>query len=222
MANRISLYKFVSDMSIKEISNALIDMRYTENKQSGFMLVKVNSDLIAAKHVTEVLTEREVISPFGDVELDVIKEYLINEFEIHGNILKIKDATKSLSTLRNDLSKALKYRCSISFPHINLNSISENISAINSEAYVTSVEVLSRNLMQKTSVKMIISGNEDIISKMKSTFGNADFDIRRLTLTIPYEGKAEISYRGGIKVSDTSMKMEFYNKLLAKFIESDI
>ncbi|EKO3425660.1 hypothetical protein NTK89_001650 [Vibrio fluvialis] len=219
MTKRISLYKFNSSMNVEEISDAMINMRYTENKSSGFMLVKVNNGLIVAKHVNEIIVEREVVSPFGDVEVDVVKDYLINEFEIRGNLLKVIDATKNLSSLRNDLSKALSYKCSISFPNINLNELAKVITQDNEDVSIVSIDAFSRDIIPQTTIKMSMSSNRDLLTKMKNKFGDSTFEIRRLTLNIRNKGKIEISYRGGIKVLESENELNFYHEELSRFLK---
>ncbi|WP_413112601.1 hypothetical protein [Thaumasiovibrio sp. DFM-14] len=219
MASRISLFKFQVDMSTKEIANSLIKMRYSLEKSSGFIIKKVQNDRIFAKHVTEVMTERSVTSPYGEVEVSFIKDYLVNEFELSKGVLKINDATKSLSKLRSDLSSSLQYRCSISSLNLDLKRIAEEAMNEPSTINITSVDIVTYDLLPQSTSKMSIASNQCIMQKIAEHFSEKSFEINRLCIETDF-GKAEISKKGNIKLYQTDLAPKLFDIIQAKFLDS--
>lgn len=219
MGSRISLFEFQVDMSIDEIASSLINMRYALGKSSGFILKKVQGDRIFAKHVTEVMSERSITSPYGDVEVSHIKDYLVNEFELSKGMLKINDATKSLSKLRSDLSSSLQYRCSISSLNLDLKRIAEEVAMEQGTINITSVDIVTYDFLPQSTSKMSIASNRCVMQKVLTHFGDKSFEVKKLGIETDF-GKAEITQTGNIKLHETDIAAQLYDVIQAKFLDS--
>ncbi|MDW1798964.1 hypothetical protein [Vibrio sp. Vb2201] len=219
MGSRISLFEFQVDMSIEDVANSLINMRYTIGKSSGFILKKVQRDRIFAKHVTEVMSERSVTSPYGDVEVSLIKDYLVNEFELSQGMLKINDATKSLAKLRSDLSSSLQYQCSISSLNLDLKRIAEEIAMEQSTINITSVDIVTYDLLPNSTSKMSITSNQCVMEKVLKHFCDKSFEVKKLGIETDL-GKAEITQKGNVKIHETDKASKLFDVVQAKFLAS--
>lgn len=222
MISRISLLSFKTNLSLGSITEALINMRYTQGKHSGFILLKSNSQKVIAKHVTEITYEREIKTPNGDVEIELLKDYLVNEFEIQNGLLIIRNSTKSLSKFRNDLIKALEFNCIIKSPNIDLYNIIENDPDFTKGMSITSIDVFTQSLMSNTSIKMTINGNGNLIHKMIDFFNGQPFTVKKVTLSDNSAGNIEISQKGNIKINSKNDDISFYKEFISKHIENII
>ncbi|MHA2814844.1 hypothetical protein [Vibrio campbellii] len=218
MVSRISLFEFQIDMSIDEIASSLINMRYAAGKSSGFILKKVQADRIFAKHVTEVISERSITNPYGEVEVSVVKDYLVNEFELSKGMLKVNDATKSLSKLRSDLSSGLQYQCSISSLNLNLKRIAEEIMIEQGDFNITSVDIVTYDLLPQSTSKMSIASNQCVMQKILKHFHDKSFEVKKLGIETDF-GKAEITQKGNIKLHETNISTKLFELIQAKFID---
>lgn len=206
-------------MSFKDIALSLIDMRYAPGKSSGFILSKVQDDIIFARHVTETLTETTITSPYGDIEVFHVKDYLVNEFELSDGLLKVNDATKSLAKLRQDLSKATNYRNSISSISLDLMKVSRYLSERKDDIRITSMDVVTYGLIPQSTVKMSIESNRCVMEKASKHLGDQPFEVRKLGIESE-AGKAEISHRGNIKISGTDFYSDYFHRVLEKVISN--
>lgn len=217
MTSRVSLFEFKVDMSIEDIASSLIDMRYVLGKSSGFILTKVQGDRILAKHVTEVISERSVTNPYGDIETSRVKDYLVNEFELRNGLLKITEATKSLAKLRSDLSTSLNYRCSISHLNLDLKRIAEDISMNQDNINITSMDVVTYDLVPQSTVKISIASNRCVMRKTLDHFGERSFEVRKLGIEMD-SGKVEISQKGNIKIHESNSNGNLFQVIQDRFL----
>jgi hypothetical protein len=222
MTHRISLYTFKTDKSIRYIVDALTKMRYTENKPSGFMLLKVSTNTISAKHVTRIVSEREVLTPFGETQIEKNIDYFLNEFEIDGGILKVKNSSKNMSVFRSDLLRSMDHECSIAFPRLDLHELANQVSESDSESSITNLEISSTNLLTQATVKMSVSGNNDILSQVKLLFKGMEFNIKKLNINVKGKGDVEISHRGNIKINELDIDASLYQRIVMNHIEPNL
>ncbi|MEZ8797965.1 hypothetical protein OA7_0010440 [Vibrio cyclitrophicus 1F53] len=216
--SRISLFEFKVDMSIREIANCLLEMRYAQNRKSGFMLGRVGHDTISVKHVTEVVTERTITNPFGETEVSHVLDYLVNQIEIRQGLIKVSNPTKSLFQFKQDLSESLGYLCSITPLSIDLKKIAEDISKSDTGISVTAVDIVSRNLMLDSTVKMSIASNQCVLKKVSNHFDSKSFDIRKLKVEVHGVGRIELSCKGGIKLDGGYDDNKLYRIISEQFI----
>lgn len=216
--SRISLFEFKVDMSIREIANSLLEMRYAQNRKSGFMLGRVEHESILVKHVTEIVSERTITNPFGETEVSHVQDYLVNEIEIRKGLIKVSNPTKSLFQLKQDLSASMNYLCSISPLNIDLKKVAEDISDADYGMNVTGIEIVSRNLIPDSTVNMSVASNKCILEKIHSHFDSKSFDIKKLKVEVKGVGKVELSCKGGIKLDENDGDNKLYRIVSEQFI----
>ncbi|OEE30759.1 hypothetical protein A1QO_15620 [Vibrio genomosp. F10 str. ZF-129] len=210
--SRISLFEFKVEQSIREIANSLLKKRYAPSMKSGFMLVKADNESIIAKHITEVISERTITSPFGDTEVSLVKDYLVNEIEVRSGLIKVIDPTKSLSQFKQDLSSALNYLCSISPLNVDLKKFVGVIHE-NDGITVTAIEIMSQELMTDTTARMSIASSNCLMSRVSEYLEGKSYTIKKLKIDIHGVGTAELNSKGNIKLDDKPDQKHLYNVL---------
>lgn len=210
--SRISLFEFKVEQSIREIANSLLKKRYAPNMKSGFMLVKADNEYIVAKHITEVISERTITSPFGDTEVSLVKDYLVNELEVRKGLIKIVNPTKSLSQFKHDLSSSMDYLCSISPLSVDLRKFVDDIHE-NDGITVTAIEVMSQDLMADTTARISLASNTCLMSRASEYFEGKSYTIKKLKVDVHGIGVAELNSKGNIKLDDKPDQKNLYNIL---------
>lgn len=217
--SRISLFEFKVDMSIREIANAFLDMRYAQSKKSGFMLGRVAHDHILVKHVTEVVSERTITDPFGDTESSILHEYLVNELEIREGLVKIINPTKSLHQLKHDISSAMNYRCSLSSIHVDLKSFARKVPELmDGTVSVIALDIVSKDIISESSVKMSVSSNKCVLEKTYEYLNGHSFAIKKLKINFKGLGIIELNDRGSIKLVEGSDEGQLFKFVSEHFI----
>ncbi|BDR21129.1 MULTISPECIES: hypothetical protein [Vibrio] len=217
--SRISLFEFKVDMSIRDIANAFLDMRYAQNKKSGFMLGRVAHDHILVKHVTEVVSERTITNPFGETESTVVQEFLVNELEVREGLVKVVNPSRSLHQLKHDLSSSMNYRCSLSPLQIDLKSFAKRVPELMDGAVsVIALNVMSKDVMSESSVKMSVSSNKCVLKKTYDYFEGHSFEIKKLKIQFKGLGTVELSDRGTMKLGESTDEGQLFKFVSEHFI----
>lgn len=201
MSQRISFFEFETPLSTEYIVNSLLEMRYTENKKSGFLLGKVKGDKIKAKHIYRYRVESNTVTPFGDIKKNSFEEYYINEFTMGNNYIEILNPARSLSHFRRDLVKALKNQCVISSLEFDLKSlVSALIKNYDSDVYVNCLEAFSNSFVRDSSLKVVLNSNRGAFEKLNELLPNDSYTLKKVNLILGYEGcQVELSLRGSVK-----------------------
>lgn len=201
MRQRISFFELVTSIEKDRIVNSLLRMRYTGKEESGFILGRVRTNTIEAKHVYKFIRLNEHIDPFGYSVKREVEDYYVNSFEISQGVIRIKDSAKSLLHFRKDLILALSGKCVITGIRINLKEFIEVMpKLLRSYTYVSYIEVISKSVIRNSTLNLAISSNNNAMGKLNSFIEYGEGDIKKVIFNV--EGVAEIEFgaKGTIKI----------------------
>ncbi|PHM37808.1 hypothetical protein Xmau_03772 [Xenorhabdus mauleonii] len=215
MNQRISFFKLDTKLTTKNIVSSLLNMRYTEEKNSGFMLSKVNGSRIKAKHIYKYEKTSDLVTPFGEIKKNSLEEYYINEFILHEEYIEILNAAKNLSHFRRDLIRALDNQCIISNFELDLKKFMGLLpNEIDSIFYVSGLEIYSKSIIENSTLKLGLSSNKDIFDKINKFLPNSNYELRRLNLNIDNDRvEIELNSRGNVKIIGDKLTGEEFNKI---------
>ncbi|MBY4839934.1 hypothetical protein [Pantoea sp. DY-5] len=216
MEKRIAIYEFESTLNSNEIVNRLLGFNFTKDSLSGFTLSKNEFKGIIFKHIKKTINTDIVITPFGEELENTTVDYAINDVKILGNELYIFNPSRSLAAFRNELLKALDFKCTISTKLIDLNYVIELLSSQSKNTNVTNVELYSYDLLDESRIKMIIESNKDLVQKSEKIF----FDIKPKITKIGFEISlyntdyfVEVSYKGIVKIKGDLIEKNIENEI---------
>ncbi|HBA3034425.1 TPA: hypothetical protein J6M71_004160 [Escherichia coli] len=203
MEKRIVFYDFESYLNYEQIVSRFLEHRFTQDASSGFNINKSNDNGIHFRHIKKNINIDKVITPFGDEYENTTIDYAINEVKIKNNTLHIINPTRSLIPFRTDLLKCLGFQCVISNKVINLNSVLSLLSEHKNDVNLTDIELTTYELFKDSRVKMVVSSNVDLISKMKNYLGDIDSKLTKIGFNIKIhheEYYIEIGCKGSVKI----------------------
>ncbi|HBR1361737.1 hypothetical protein [Klebsiella pneumoniae] len=203
MEKRIVFYDFESYLNYEQIVSRFLEHRFTQDASSGFNINKSNDNGIHFRHIKKNINIDKVITPFGDEYENTTIDYAINEVKIKNNTLHIINPTRSLIPFRTDLLKCLGFQCVISNKVINLNSVLSLLSEHKNDVNLTDIELTTYELFKDSRVKMVVSSNVDLISKMKNYLGDIDSKLTKIGFNIKTHNEEyyiEIGCKGSVKI----------------------
>jgi len=221
MEKRIVFYDFESNLNYEQIVSRFLEHRFTQDASSGFNINKSNDNGIHFRHIKKNINIDKVITPFGDEYENTTIDYAINEVKIKGNTLYIANPTRSLIPFRTDLLKSLGFQCVISNKVIDLNNVLSLLSEHKHDVNLTDIELTTHELFKDSRVKMVISSNLDLISKMKNYLGDIDSKLTKIGFNIKIlneEYYIEIGCKGNVKIKGGLVEDLVENYVIQHFL----
>lgn len=221
MEKRIVFYDFESKLNHEQIVNRFLEHRFTHDANSGFSLNKRNDNGVYFRHIKKNINIDKVVTPFGDEYENMTIDYAINEVKIKDNTLYITNPTRSLIPFRTDLLKALGFQCIIANKIINLKNIISLLYKQEYDVNLTDIELTTNELFKDSRVKMVVSSNSDLISKMKNYLGDIDSNLTKIGFNIKIlneEYFVEIGCKGSVKIKGRLVEDFAENYIIRNFL----
>jgi len=220
MEKRIAIYEFETTLNTNDIVKRLLNFSFTKESLSGFSLSRAGSKGIIFKHIKKNISTDIVVTPFGEEFENTVVDYTINNVKLLGNELYIFNPSRSLLPFRNELLKALDFKCTISNKSINLDSVLHLINSKFENVNVTSIEAVAHDIFVDTRVKMTIESNKDLLKKYKILSVSTNQKITKLGFEITFKDSiyfVELSCKGIVKIKGALIDSSLENQVFDIF-----
>lgn len=222
MSYKATLLKLETDLSYHDIYLMLLNNSYSEDNGRGFMLNKLDKNLVSGKHILKNTKEIKTEDPFGNTKTHEEDIYTINNFTIFGDNpkqMQIHNPARMLSAFRNDLGVALKFKCAIDSVQIDIERFTSLLMGMPVNLNITSIDIDSIYPFPNTTAKVKIIGSDNLINKSKEFIGNRKSSIEKASIEFNINEEqvsVEVSRKGRIYFScDITKKTreEIINKI---------
>lgn len=225
MEKRIVFYDFETPFDQEQISKKLIENQFTKDTSSGFSLQKNNSNGIFFRHIKKIINIDFVVTPFGEKYENTTISYAMNEVKITNKSLRIINPSRSLAPFRTDLVKSLGFQCTISNKNIELSPLLLSLRERNININLTDIELTTYDLFKDSRVKMVISSNNDLISKAQSYLNDVKSNITKIGFSLLFNDDdyfVEISCKGSLKISGVLIEDDLENYIINGILSLDV